>query len=163
MTSTSAATTLSSELAYLVERCGNRCRRDHDAVERPGIVEELKLLCVTRDRLNNPGYRRIGIRGRYRIVFIRFARTALPVRVSLDVEPIIFLARQRKHGLMKGSLNGSQGLLTRPLLFGALLVFDQFLDVSLHWLKRRNESGVAFILNDSTARTGGQVEEWSID
>jgi hypothetical protein len=60
-------------------------------------------------------------------------------------------------------LNCSQRLLTRLLLLRALLVFDQFLDVSLQGLKCGDERGVAFILNDSTARTWGQVEEGNID
>jgi hypothetical protein len=46
---------------------------------------------------------------------------------SLDIEPIVLLARQRKHSLMKSSLNRSQGLLTRLLLFRALLSSINFL------------------------------------
>jgi hypothetical protein len=58
---------------------------------------------------------------------------------------------------VKGSLDCPQGLLTRLLFFGALLLFDQSFDVSLYGLECRDQGGVALILNDSIAGTGGEV------
>ena len=60
-------------------------------------------------------------------VTIRLAGAAFPARATLNVEPVILLARQREQGLVKGPLDRAQGLLARLLLFGALLLFDQAL------------------------------------
>ena len=113
-----------SKLAHLVERRGTRSRGDHDAVERPRVIEELALLYVGGRRLDQPWYRGLDLRGADRTVTIRSAGTTLPVRAILDVEPVILFARQRKQSLVKSPLDCPQGLLTSLLFFGALLQLD---------------------------------------
>jgi hypothetical protein len=115
------------------------------------------LRCVGGRRLDQSRYRGLDLQGAHHTITIRFAGTTFPARATLDVEPVILLARQRKQGLVKGPLDCPQGLLTRLLFFGALLLFDQSFDASLHGLKCSNQGGVALILNDSIAGTGGEV------
>src|SRR6185295_14680695 len=124
-------------------------------MERPRVIEELALRGLRGHSFDHAGYRRLEPRITSRTVTIRFASAALPAGAALNVEPIVFLARECKQGLMKGALDRPQRFLTRLFFFGALLFFDEFLDLSLQGLEGCDQSGIALVLNDSTAGAGG--------
>ena len=60
-------------------------------------------------------------------------------------------------------VDGFQGLLTRLLFFGALLLFDQGFEMGFQGLEGFDQGGVALIVDDATAGTGRQIQERHID
>ena len=85
------------------------------------------------------------------------------VAACLNVEPVVFLRRQREQRFPECPLDGAQRLLGGLPFFGLLLCFDEGVDFVRERSQRLNEGCVALIVDDAAAGSRGQIEEWCID
>ena len=129
----------------------------------PGVVKELPLRRIVGPGSATPGIAASSSAASGVPPSLGFAVPPSLTCAALDVEPVVLLARKREHRLVKGPLDGFQRLLTGLLFFGALLLFDQALEMRFQGLECGDQGSVALIVDDATASTGRQIQERHVD
>ena len=81
----------------------------------------------------------------------------------MDVEPVIFLGRQRQQRLAERTLDRAQLLLGRLLFLGAALLFDDLDELSLERLQRFAQRRIRRVVDETRTRAWREVDERRID
>ena len=81
----------------------------------------------------------------------------------MDVEPVVFLSRQRQQRLAERALDRSQLLLARLLFLGAALLFDGVDELSLKWLQHFAQRRIRRVADEARTRARREVDERRID
>ena len=81
----------------------------------------------------------------------------------MDVEPVIFLGRQRQQRLAERTLDRAQLLLARLLFLGTALLFDDLDELSLERLQRFAQRRIRRVVDETRTRAWRKVDERRID
>ena len=81
----------------------------------------------------------------------------------MDVEPVIFLGRQRQQRLAERTLDRAQLLLARLLFLGTSLLFDDLDELVLERLQRFAQHRIGRVVDEARTRAWREVDERRID